>query len=322
MTGKERYRKLCANESSIPIYSRDWWLDCVCGENEWDVILYCSNPDSEAIDAAFPFYAPLKNIITMPAHTQTMGIWFNPVSENPKYSENLYRKQLICEFFIEHLPAHSFFLQQFHFSFTDWLPFYWNGFQQTTRYNYIFPDIKNTNLLYERLGGDVKRNIAKAQKKYGIEIQRNISIDLFMEHYCLTFKQKGMKTYQPGILKKIIEVCLSRKQGDFWGAYDKQNRLHTAVFIAWQNDCAYYIAAGNNPQLKKSGAHAYTLWKAIVDLSEEVQMFDFSGSMLSGVEHFFREFGTVQLPYYVISKGKMNIVKKILLKIKTLIKSK
>jgi len=315
MTDKELYRELCAKEPSIPIYSRDWWLDCVCGEDKWDVLLYWSK---ENIEAAMPFYSPVKKIITMPTHTQTIGIWFNPESENPRYSENLHRKQLICQFFIEHLPVHSFFLQHFHSSFTDWLPFYWKGFQQTTRYNYILPDIKDTDIVYERLGGDVKRNIAKAQKKYGIEIRRNISFGLFMEHYYLTFNQKGMKAYQPEILKKIIETCLSRKQGDFWGAFDKQNRLHAAVFIVWQNDCAYYIAAGNNPQLKKSGAHAYTLWQAIVDLAEQVETFDFSGSMLLGVEHFFREFGAVQHPYYVISKGKMNLIKKILLKIKSL----
>ena len=254
----------------------------------------------------------------MPAHTQTMGIWFNPESENPKYSDNLYRKQLISKFFIGYLPAHSFFLQHFHSSFTDWLPFYWCGFQQTTRYNYILPDISDTGIVYNHLKDNIKRNIAKAQKKYGIEIRRNVSLDLFMEHYHLTFKQKGMKVYQPEILRKIIEVCLSRKQGDIWGAFDEQNRLYATVFIAWQNDSAYYVAAGNNPQFKKTGAYAYTLWKAIIDLSGQVKMFDFSGSMLSGVERFFREFGAVQLPYHVISKGKMDIVKRILLKIESL----
>ena len=165
MTDKERYRKLCAYEPSIPIYSRDWWLDCVCGENNWDVLLYQNGEDIEAI---MTYYSPIKKIITMPAHTQSMGIWFNPESEIQKYSDNLYRKQLICNFFIENLPSHSFFLQQFPLSFTDWLPFFWHGFKQTTRYNYILPDIQDTKILYDRLGGDIKRNITKAQEKYGI----------------------------------------------------------------------------------------------------------------------------------------------------------
>jgi lipid II:glycine glycyltransferase (peptidoglycan interpeptide bridge formation enzyme) len=131
----------------------------------------------------------------------------------------------------------------------------------------------------------------------------------------MIFNRQGLKAFQPQLLRKIIETCRNRKQGDIWGAFDRQNRLHAAVFIVWQNDCAYYIAAGTDPQLRKSGAHAYALWKAIVDLSKQVQTFDFSGTMLFGVEHFFREFGTIQLPYHVISKGKMNLLKKIMLKI-------
>jgi hypothetical protein len=311
MTDKEQYRAICADESSIPLYSRDWWLDCVCGSRHWDVLLY---RNKEAVEAAMPFYSPLKKTILMPAFTQTMGIWFNPEFENPNYSKNLLRKQLICNYFIKYLPAHSFFLQHFHSSFTDWLPFYWNGYRQTTRYNYILPDIKNTDALYSRLGGDIKRNIAKAQKKYGVEIRREVSPDLFMEHYSMVFNRQGLQVYQPKVLKKIIETCLNRKQGDIWGAFDEHNRLHAAVFVVWQNDCAYYIASGSNPELRKSGAHACALWKAIVDVSKHVQAFELSGTMLSGVEHFFREFGTVQLPYHVISKGKWGLRKRILLK--------
>jgi len=315
MTDKEQYRELCKKELSIPIYSLDWWLDCVCENNKWDVLLFKNN---DRIEAAMIYYSPAKKIITMPAYTQTMGIWFNPEFENRNYSDNLYRKQKICCFFIEHLPVHTFFLQYFHSSFTDWLPFYWNGYKQTTRYNYILPDINDTDKLFKCLGGDAKRNIAKAQKKFKLRIERKIPLDLFMEQYNMTFKQKGLKVYHPEILVKIITICIARNQGDIWAAIDEQNRIHTAVFIAWQNDCAYYIAAGNNPQFKKSGANAYTLWKAIVDIKEQVKTFDFSGSMLQGVEHFIKEFGAVQLPYFVISKGKMNLFQKILLKRKSL----
>ena len=38
MTKKELYRKFCADEESLPIFSKDWWLDAVCGD-DWDVCL-------------------------------------------------------------------------------------------------------------------------------------------------------------------------------------------------------------------------------------------------------------------------------------------
>ena len=39
MTNKDLYSKLCENESTIPIFSKDWWLDAVCGDENWDVAI-------------------------------------------------------------------------------------------------------------------------------------------------------------------------------------------------------------------------------------------------------------------------------------------
>jgi lipid II:glycine glycyltransferase (peptidoglycan interpeptide bridge formation enzyme) len=310
---KEKYRILCADEPTIPLYSRDWWLDCVCGENNWEALLYYNG---EKIEAAWPFFILSKGIISMPEHTQMMGIWFNPELEEKTYSKNLLRKQTICDYFIRHLPSHTYFLQNFHYSFTDWLPFYWKGYRQTTRYNYILPDITPVENLWENLRENIKRNITKAQKKYEIEIKRNVSVELFMTANSNTFERQRMKTYSPEMLKKIIAFSRSRNQGDIWGAFDKQGQLHAAVFIVWQNNCAYYIAAGSHPQLRKSGAHAYVLWEAIREVAEYSSSFDFSGTMLKGVEHFFRGFGAIQMPYYTISKGKFSLRKKLILKIR------
>ena len=38
MTKKEKYRELCKYEKSIPIFSKDRWMDAVCWENDWDIL--------------------------------------------------------------------------------------------------------------------------------------------------------------------------------------------------------------------------------------------------------------------------------------------
>jgi hypothetical protein len=315
MSGKDKYRILCNNELSLPVYVMDWWLDTVCGADNWEVVLY---EQKGAIEAAMPFYMPCKGIITMPAHTQTMGIWFNPAFEDKKYSKNLHRKQLICKYFIEHLPAHGYFFQNFHYTFTDWLPFYWKGYRQTTRYNYVLPDIGNRDALWNNLSDDTKRNIAKARKKYSITVRRDVSLERFMELNGQSYERQGMKAYQPALLKKIIETSFARKQGDIWGAFDDWGRLHSAVFIVCQHRCAYCMASGTHPSLRKSGAHACVLWEAIGEVSKTVASFDFEGSMLEGVGYFDRSFGAVQMPYYAISKGKMSLIRKMYIKFKQL----
>jgi lipid II:glycine glycyltransferase (peptidoglycan interpeptide bridge formation enzyme) len=315
MTGKERYRILCNNEFSIPIYSRDWWLDCVCGKSGWDVLLCIKNGE---IEAAMPYYVPCKGIITMPLHTQTMGIWFNPAFEDKCYSHDLFRKQTICEDFIMRLPAHGYFLQNFHYSFTDWLPFYWQGFRQTTRYTYVLPDIGNPDELWNNLGKDIRKNIQKAKNKYQLTVRRNVPTDIFMKLNAQVYRRQGMKHYQPAMLKKLIDLSRSRNQGDIWGAYDAENRLYAAQFVVWQDNCAYTIANGYEEAFRKMSGLALARWTAINDLSGQVHSFDFEGSMIRGVEHFFREFGALQKPYFAIEKGKMSLLKKIRMKLSKL----
>ena len=304
MTDKERYRELCAKEQSIPIYSRDWWLDCVCGENKWDVLLYYSDSNPESIEAAFPFYFHSKKEIMMPAFTQTMGIWFNPVFEKENYSKNLLRKQNICERFIPRLPEHSFFSQNFHHTFTDWLPFYWKGYRQTTRYSYILTDIRNIDVIEKNRSYDIRKNIEKAKTKRHIEIKQHISTNQFIKINAKTYERQGAKAYKPEILKRLIETACSRNQGNTWGAFNKEGKLLAAVFIVWQENCAYYIAGGSDTEGRKTGAHLLVLSEAIREVSNFAASFDFEGSMIQGVERVFRSFGAIQTHYFSISKGK------------------
>ena len=140
VTNKEKYRLLCQTEIDIPIFSQAWWLDAVCGEKNWDVSLVEAN---DKILASMPYYQPYPGIITMPSYTQTMGPWQTKESANSKYTTLLSKCQAFYKQLIAQLPRFTFFLQNFSYQVTDWLPFYWEGFRQTTRYTYILHHIKN-----------------------------------------------------------------------------------------------------------------------------------------------------------------------------------
>ncbi|MDR0734007.1 MAG: GNAT family N-acetyltransferase [Dysgonamonadaceae bacterium] len=317
MTEKEKYKLLCNNEFSIPIYSRDWWLDCVCGASNWDVLLCIKNGE---IEAAMPYYVPCRGVISMPPYAQTMGIWFNPTFEDKRYSRDLFRKQTICEGFIARLPSHGYFLQHFHHSFTDWLPFYWAGFRQTTRYTYVLPDIAKPDEIRNELSENIIRNIQKATNKYRLTVRRNVPTDIFLKLNAQVYQRQGMKPYQPAILMRLINLSRSRGQGDIWGAYDAENRLYAGVFVVWQETGACYIAGGYDAERQKSGGLALAMWTAINDLSAPARSFNFAGSMIKGIAHFFRSFGALQKPYFVVERGKLSLPVKIRMKFLTIIK--
>lgn len=170
MNTKDKYHLLCNTETSIPIFSRDWWLDTVCGKDKWKVLLV---EEKERITAAMPLYCPRQGIISMPSYTQTMGPWFAPESKDTKYTKTLGHRQVLCKQLLNTLKSYPYFMQNFHYGITDWLPFYWEGYRQTTRYTYMLKDIRNTKAILGNMSFNIRRNITKARDKYHITVKRN-----------------------------------------------------------------------------------------------------------------------------------------------------
>ncbi len=306
MTAKEKYSRFCSAQPDIPVYMRDWWLDCVCHPGRWDVLLYENNEGD--IEAFMTLYIPYEGVIAMPEYTRTMGVWFNPSIKEELYRKELYRKQKICTYFIERLPGHRSYLQLFDPSFTDWLPFYWKGFKQTTRYNYILPDIADPDRLWASFN-KIKSDVKKAQRRFGLTIKRGVSIDELIRIDKETYKRQSIKEPGTAPLKRLAAAAKERNQGDIWGAYDAEGRLHAVLFFVWQESSTYAIACGRASDIPNTCATTLLIWESIRFASTVSKAYDFHGSMLPGVEFINREFGAVQYPYFQLHKGKRGISK-------------
>jgi len=78
--------------------------------------------------------------------------------------------------------------------------------------------------------------------------------------------------------------------------------LHAALFIVWDENCAYNLISTINPKFRSSGASSLVFWEAIKHMSTKSKLFDFEGSMDKNIEESFREFGSTQIPYFRIRK--------------------
>ena len=87
-------------------------------------------------------------------------------------------------------------------------------------------------------------------------------------------------------------------------AVDAEGRTHSAAYLVWDRQAAYYHLSGDDPSLRASGAGLLLVWEAIRYSSEVLglQCFDFEGSMLPGVEQVRVSFGAVQTPYFHVWK--------------------
>ena len=306
MTNKEKYRKFCEKEKNIPIFSKDWWLDTVCQESDWDVVLFEKGGE---IWASLPYQKTKKaifDIIIMPELTQTMGIYIKyPLKQ--KYYKKLSWEKEVMENIISAFPKVDYFSQNFHHCLTNWLPFYWNGFTQMTRYTYIIENIAIEEL-EKNLETDIRRRRRKAYE-LGIKIVESDDIEKFYELNSMTFQRQGLKIpYSLEFVRKIYTICKENNAVKIYFA-KYENEIIAANFLVYDDNTVYYLMGGINAEKRDLGAMDAIQFESIKFALENGKRFDFEGSMIESIEKYFRSFSTVQTPYFSIKKTNSNILK-------------
>jgi len=303
---KNEYRQLCSLGSTIPIFSKDWWLDVVCGPEKWNVAIV---KNSDQIIASLPYYLTRKwgnNVIRMPALTQTMGPWIK-YPEGQKYTNRLsFEKQVMTEL-IENLPPVSYFSQNFHYSITNWLPFYWRGYKQTTRYTYVIDDLSDLNRVFQEFKSNARGKIRKAGKL--VEITVNGTLEDFYHINKKTFeRQKLAIPYSLEFVQRMDKALRKHKAREIFFAIDANGRYHSALYLIWDEQSSYVHMVGEDYNLRSSGAGILLIWEAIKFTKEKLSLnrFDFEGSMIEPIEETRRSFGARQVPYFTISKDQRN----------------
>jgi len=305
---KEKYRQLCLSNESMSIFSRDWWLDAVCGPENWDVIIV---EKDDQIVASMPLFIPINKfgfkVIIMPKLTQTMGPWLSfPTGMN--YTSRLNREIQLLSELIEKIPYFSDFRQNFHYSLQSWLPFYWNGYRQTTKYTYVIDNLTDLENVYSNIRKNIKYDIKKSGKI--VKIVSGIQLEELYRIVSMTFKRQNFTPkYSLAMVQKIGAACQKNSCGKSFYAVDESGDIHAALYLIWDKNSAYYLMGGGNPLKRNSGAGSLMIWEAIKFVATVTQKFDFEGSMIASIEKYFRSFGAIQKPYFNISKTNSKIIK-------------
>lgn len=298
---KGKYRILCESEPNIPLFSQAWWLDAVAGD-AWDVAVV---EKGDNIVASMPYVLTHRyglKVITQPKLTQNLGPWIK--SNDAKYAKRLAHEKDLMQALIKKLPDYDYFAQNWHYKQTNWLPFYWQGFAQTTRYTYRLENLyglKSDNI-WQFLNQNIRTDIKKASNREKLIVRDDLPMEDFIKLNNMVFNRQGLdKPYDEVLLKNIEHAAAGRNQRKIFIAEDGEGKQHAGVYIIWDNNSAYYLLGGGNPELRNSGATSLCLWEAINFASTVTKSFDFEGSMIEPIERFFRGFGAKQTPYHSLS---------------------
>jgi len=274
LTSKQKYHSFCTQES-LPVFVQSWYLDAICGEAHWKVALVERN---EEVVAAFPYHFKKRGpyqIILMPVLAKMMGPYI--ARDFQKQSKRI-TKELI-----EQLPPVDEFEQNFHYEVTDWLPFYWKGFKQSTMYSYLFEDLSDLDKIYGNIKSTYRNNKIKRAKKL-VEIKTDLSLKDFYKLQQLTFARQGKDFVIPfSFIEKIDKVLVANDSRKMFFAVDEEGRIHSVAYLIWDQKTAYYLFAGDDPDLRSSGAGIFLIWEAIQYTKNVLGLnrFDFQGSMMA-----------------------------------------
>jgi len=299
---KEKYRRFCREEALVPIFCMDWWLDAIAGEN-WGVCLIERNG---RVIASLPYVyrrAYGMRYFYQPPLTQCLGPWIREL--DAKEATKLANEIECLEGLMSQLPEFASFAQNWHFSQTNWLPFYWNGFRQSVKYTYRLEATQTPDSVWQCMRPNIRREIRKARQREKLTIVCDRRFDDFWKLNKHVFERQGLRTPYPKALVEAVEGKASQHAcRRMFFAVDNKGCLHAAAFIVWDAHTAYYLMGGVDPLHRTSGAMSLCLWEAIKYSLSIGRNFDFEGSMIRSVERFFRGFGAVQVPYYRVWRGR------------------
>jgi lipid II:glycine glycyltransferase (peptidoglycan interpeptide bridge formation enzyme) len=293
------YIRLCAT-ADVPIFMQNWWLDATCTEG-WSVAL--AHNEKGEIEAALAFAKRRKwglTTLSEPILTPFCGVWWRQKTFKKNHEKVSYEKKHLQKL-IEALPSahrYSFRLQT---TLTDWQPFFWAGWRQETRYTYRL-NIENITTVFNDFNDNTKRNIRKAAQNF--TIQSGSDFAKFLEINDLTYKRQHISQPIPHQIWQAVERILSEKnKRRIFFAQNTEGVVEAAIYVVFDSQTAYYLAGGATDAGRSRGAMHGLLARAIEEAAVAgCTIFDFEGSMLQGVEPFFRGFSGQLMPYFRVYK--------------------
>jgi len=278
-------------------------MDAVCLKGGWDVVL---EQDEKGSLLGLLVYHHRKyrgfSMILMPPMTAYNGIYIiDQAAEQSKEQDytRVSEHNRISEALINRLTKTSLYYQQYHTSYTNWLPLYWKGYKETTRYTYLLDAAQGKESAMKGLRDNLRRSIKNAEKRC---IIKEIPFTVFWEEAEKSFKNRSKALpINKTVLENLCNAFVSSGQIKIRAAiHNESGRILSGAVLALDDTATYYISSFYHPELKPTGTMAYVLWESI--FMRQNKIFDFEGSILKEVEFYFRSFGGTLTPHYRIFK--------------------
>lgn len=305
MTDKDTYRELCETEGdNIPLFLQYWWMEAVCCGKRWDVAL--ARDKQGAVSGVFPYLIGSRcglRYIIQPQLTQYTGPWYR-FPEGLDACHRFDFETQTAHQLADHILARKAVYLNLNFGphITNWLPYCWKGFRQTTRYTFRIPDLQDLDAVWGGFDRHHRQNkILKAQQE--LTLDEGLSPQEFAAFHARYWDRKGGRDLlSQDFIVRVVSAALGRGQGIVLALRDREGALQGARFAAYDSHCAYALLSALDPDRHVNGCSPLLFWELFRRLSGKTRSFDFEGSMSPSIGRSYRLYGAEQVPYMEIKK--------------------
>lgn len=296
------WHTLLMHSPQAAIYLQPDYLDIVAPG--WQAIEVWRD---QSLLAVMPLHLKQKAGYTyalQPSFCQYWGIAF-AAGDFGSAAKTYHHRRKVVKAVVEAIPAAiKWFLFGFAPEFDYPHPFHWAGYRLSTRYTYRLDLTEGFADVEQGFDSDLRNDIRKATRS-GLVVQVRSSGEGLMElvEANAAVGKQLLTVAESKTLEKLIAFLLSAHLGRILEVKDAEGKLLGAALLGSFARKTSYLMSAQLPGNAHRGCMGLLLSQAIASACGTDQLFDFEGSMIEGIEGFFRGFGGHPVPYLMIEKN-------------------
>jgi len=257
-------------------YAKSWFLDIV--SPGWEAIV------SENYEYLMPLPVKKKmglSYLIQPAITQQVGV-FSAETIN----------EIIVNQFINNIPYFSY---QLNLNETNFIS---TGISLP---NYVLSLQKSSDEISNLFSKNTVRNIEKANNA-GLTAHK-LDLGNEIKHF-MTENANDSYRYNLPIIFDLIEKAYEHDAMEIWGVRNPTGILIASACFHKTTKRLIYVFPVSNSEGRSNCAMFLLINSIINNYSEKYQLLDFEGSQIESIARFYKGFGAINMPYYMVKKNR------------------
>lgn len=298
---RKLYLDFCRNVY-VPIFSQSWWMDVMCGEENWDIWLYRKGNN---FLAAMPYYLEKRGsyrYITKAPLTQNNGLLIQYPLNQKRVRRAHFEEEIACaaDRYIQSLGV-DVYEQQFHYRYKNFLPYFWNGYTSIPRVTYVIEDTSDPETVEKQISSKY-RSVIRKGRKAARKISPICPEKFFYEHEKIFLSQNKQSPISFEHWMRLFKTCENHDAGQILAAQAEDGTVLSLAFFVWDQESLYLLLGGPVPEHATLDTYAVLVYEGIKMAASKHLKFDFEGSVIQSVNHSFREYGGIPKLYFRIRK--------------------